>query len=390
MVNISKENPMLNKIMKHLEQLFDTEFDRCWEILKHTQPKKIRKVKRNFAFELSAKIFGYCVAKFTLEYKMIIPTVESMVNYVFHYHYFYTNTLSDSERASLQNNEEYKKRVQDYISHLFLQKAHSLKPNSSATIYNPEIYTCDLLCDFFIKKAQSLNISLTNEDEKLRFTTLRNLFLRAFGYVKSILTLLTQSFPAEAITTWRTLFEIEYTILVLIKYGSVLSKYYHKFGEFSFLDEDSDEQALTEYERFAKEFNQKPYLSGFRNYGWILTEKHEEQLKPNLKSLLKIAKFNEYDHEDRYQAYKDASKFSHSNAVTINISHDNYGSYAFVITNLLISIQNLKYAFIKFLDQYSVTLDDSQHKELESLFKEYVETYRIFEKNCKSKLDKIE
>lgn len=376
-------------VLPHIQPMFELFFDQEWEILQQTQSDKLKKVKQQFVKSVSNDIYKQCWEKFA-RYSTQLPAtiVSDIVNYVFHYHFLLTSCLNDADRAFCQKNDQYKADVVKHVLEVVIRKnIYGLKPNSSATVYNPEIYTCDFLCDFFVKKVMSLSLSLSNEDEKLRFTTLQKLFLLAFRYVKSILTLLTHSFPAEAIITWRSLFEIEYTILVLIKYDSILSKYYHKFGEFSFLDEDSDEQAIAEYERFAKKFNQDPYRSGFRNYGWILTIGDQEKPKPNLKSLLRIAKFNEYDHEQRYCAYQDASKFSHSNAVTLNAPYDDYGSYAFVINNLFTSINNLKYAFINFLKQYNLPLEDDQQKEVESLFKKYVKTYKMFEENYRAKLE---
>ena len=42
---------------------------------------------------------------------------------------------------------------------------------------------------------------------------------------------------------------------------------------------------------------------------------------------------------------------------------------------------------INFLKQYNLPLEDDQRKEAESLFKEYVKTYEMFEKNYRAKLD---
>ncbi len=202
--------------------------------------------------------------------------------------------------------------------------------------------------------------------------------MRAFGSVKNILAQLTQSFPSEAIISWRTLFEIEYKILALIKYDAVLSRYYQKFSEYSFLDEDSDERLWKGFEDEAKTFNKKTSDFGFRNYGWILVIKDQGELKPNLKSLLKIAKYNDYDHEQRYGSYQDACQFSHSNAFTLDVMNRKDKQYAFVISNLFISIQNLKNAWVTFLNQFNIPLGEEQIEQLNTLFEKYKETCWAF------------
>lgn len=381
-----KDNLPRIDIMKMSANIFELYFNQSWNSLHETQPYKIQKVKKNFAKSVSYDIFIEALSAFSNYGRQpnLTTIVSDIVNYVFHYHYFLTSHLDDSTRSDCQKRDDYKQYIKTHIVNVLLKEEFSLRPIPIATTYEPEIYTCQFLCDCFIKQIEQLSKHFDEKD--MCFATLYHLFYQAFISIKSILTQLTQGFPSEAVLHWRVCFEIEYKILVLIKHRgntSDLIEQFLNFSQFNFLDESENDQKWTEYEAIAKKFDYPPYHIGFRNYGWVLLI--DQKLKPSIKTLLELAKYDDYDHCERYRYYQAASKFSHANIYALTIPSSE--TYAFIMRNLYISIKNLKYALMEFLNQYNIPLEDSQQRELESLFEEYVKTYMIFEENCKSKPD---
>jgi hypothetical protein len=283
--------------------------------------------------------------------------------------------MTDEERATLQKDEKYKESVREAIKSTLKKEATGLQYRSLASKYSPEIYTCDFLCDIFLNRLIPLQNSLpehiqNDNRECLRFETIRQLLENSFGLLKSVLQQLTYSLPAQTIIAWRALFELEYILLVLTRYDAVLAYNYKEFGKFSNLDEDSDEKLKDRFQQYADTFNNGKKDISFRNYGWILTI-NGDNLTPSLKTLLKLA-----NQEERYQAYKDASSFVHTNSISLNI--DGHRLYVFLIKQIFNTLQNLENVFFTFMEDYKLALNDEWKDDYYKTSCKYIETINCF------------
>ncbi len=152
-------NDVWNNFNNAVSSICDYQFKEAWAVIKSEYPKEILKVKENFIKPLSKEIYKNCWGQF-FQHNLQFPVTAmvDIVNYVFHYHLLHTSHLSDSDRSSRQKNKSYKEEISNCILEVMVRRAYSLRPKASATIYNPEIYTCDFLCDFFNSNNRAFEI----------------------------------------------------------------------------------------------------------------------------------------------------------------------------------------------------------------------------------------
>jgi len=335
-----------NKLSSALNDIFNKKFESCWEELKRTESDKISRVKKNFVHEIASDAYNMMSYTVPKTIGAPIPPINDVIKFVFYTHYFNTEHLSDSERASMQRSAEYKhKLLMDASGPMIYSNVLSVEHLPKGTRYSPEIYTCEVLCDQYLPRV-GIILGAQEKTNELKPVLLNVLITRALLLVKNILRQLTYSLPSEAFISWRTLFELEYIILALTSYSNELSELYSIFGEFAFLDDEGDEEKWEECKRYAEHFNAKN-TPAFRNYGWILAINKE--LNPSLKSLVKIC-----NDEERYQAFKDASKFTHVSSRSFKTDQNTV--YRFIIGQLGLSMDNLDRAITSLFKQYDLQI----------------------------------
>lgn len=379
--------------------LFKVEF----ESLKKQFPKKAKKVKENFLREVFLESLDRCletIAEIQHDYDskgIAVRFIDlwsmhssfEIIRYAFHTHYFNVADLEDGERAELQRNASYREMLISAVKRIFIADITGVKKVVPATKYDPEIYACEIFVDNLIRVIHGLGEFSLEGDELIRYKVLCSLLSSALLQMKNILLQLTGSLPSEAVSSWRSLFEVEYKLLVLIDYDATLAAVYKDFGDFAPVDgelSEKDEERLREY---ASEYGYKsPCAPCFKNYGWILAIQDQGELQPSLKQLVSLATGESTDAEPRrYAEYRIACLLSHSNGKYAGEKLNEGNIYHFVQQNLSLSADNVFNAFINFSHQYSVPIDDEMRAVIESSYKAYKKTVKIALERMKQQRD---
>ena len=359
-------------------EMFKTGFEQCWKEFIGKEKNKVQKVKKNFAYALAKDIFELVYYQFPNKYNLPLPEIRDIVGYVFEFHHFKSCRLTDEKRAELQKNDNYKKSLKREIVESLYRKAVGVKHISIATQYNPEICTCDFLCDSVLRVLNNNREKVLGEGEldDARFVLLANLYIKSFFLIKNIILQLTKAHPFESIISLRMLLELEYKALVLNRYDYNLSKLYEKFEWFSVSNENDNPNLWKEYEQYARCYKRKTEDLSFRNYGWLLGITDKGKLSLTFKSLLQIC-----GDEERYKAYQSASQFVH--VKYLNVPYTPKSVYEFLLGQINWSINNLLSSMKQYFEYYQVKMSEEDNKELDCLSKKYFDTYAEFVKNIK-------
>ena len=337
--SLTKNIGLLNKYN------FDKEFEKSWKQLIYKEKDKIKKVKRNFVYEFSKEILGLLRDKGICNDK-VFP-VEETVNYVFLCHYFHTCSLNDEERASKQKDAEYKAWLKKEVVESIIRKQTGISALPTGTPYNPEIYTCNFLCDCILKILA--NICDENAPGEDRFWLLMDTYIDGFFLIKSIMSQLTNTYPRYAVVSWRTLFELECKALVLNRYGDEVAKECKRFEE---LDEC---------------------------YGWIKCI--DKNLPSTFKSLAMLC-----GEEGRYSAYRLASKFVHNNNRAFLDNDDNEMLiYTWLLGQISLTIKNLVESFTKYINDYQLSVSEHDCEELNELYLKYFKVSEAYLKEVQTR-----
>lgn len=361
LINIKKCVDARNQLLQIGDSYIEGLFETVWEDLKNNQPVKIDKVKQKFVKECSFKLYEIAlIEKWNVD-------LSEIVKFVFHQHYHRAGKLPDDKRAQLQKDEEYKKELYKEAQKFFdLQRNYSFHRGSIVTEYSPEIYTCNHVCCAYIK-ALVIVRDYGKQNYGIEFLVVFELIYNAFWMAKNILTQLTNGIPpSEAIITFRTLMEYECKASILNKSDGRVSEVFEDFKKISCLeisDMHDDDQRLIRYKEHAKNFGHNINDKAFQNYGWILAI--DKESRPNVKTLFKLS-----GNEDRYAVYKSASNFIHANR--LNCPDKNI--YNFLISEMFITIWNLKNEVSIFLSNFLIKLEDKDNF-LDDLLKRYDAIY---------------
>ena len=352
------------------EQLY--EFDRCWDMLRKNYANQLTKCKKSFARDVTLKIHWMLSTPEFGVYLSPPPTVSEILNFVFNAHLYYTADLKDYERARAQKDTEHMQRiVQLYIDVLYWMS--NREKSSSHIRYTLHYETVIHMCDFCLRiMPADLDYEL-DDQSKNRYLFMRKLYTSAFNKLKVVYDLFSKEMIEEAATLFRSLHELECTIIVLNQYKKrrvyetyteLLKCYNYAFyKKTKYMLEDSDEfnedeQRFNEYKNLLnipKSIDPMDFIS----YGWIRTIEGYENEKVNGATLRKIAK---QDHRNGTYAF--ACQFSHHSGVIYDFNRNQVKSC--LLQEINITFRNIWNEWIAFKNFYYGE-NESNEKIIDSL-----------------------
>lgn len=242
------------------------------------------------------------------------------------------------------------------------------------TQFYPPISTINVFTNFILKK---LELFKKQEPSK---TLIIDMLNKAFSLVKAITTLLTNGFETEAFTTWRTMHELEATLIILTKNGAPLINGYlqhMRYGDAynKVLPLEVCDEIFLEIKSIMRDYDLKSKdTKKFIEYGWLrfLPSITKETFKLNFRDGLQLhAGLEEYN-----KTYQMASEVNHSSPLLIYSRRD----YFAVITllNLYDSFFRLENVFR--VAYFSLLSEQEKHHydQVRSLY--YLEMKKIQQK----------
>jgi len=188
-------------------------------------------------------------------------------------------------------------------------------PKRMVTQFYPPISTINVFTNFILKK---LELFKKQEPSK---TLVIDMLNKSFSLVKAITTLLVNGFETEAFTTWRTMHELEATLIILTKYGpDVINGYLehmHYADAFNKIlpTDQGDETFASIKEEMRKLGLKSKDTKRFIEYGWLryVPDIDKSNLKLNFRDGMEpIAGLQEYN-----KMYQMASEVNHSSPLLI-------------------------------------------------------------------------
>lgn len=312
----------MEKMAKQLNEmnadLLNKEFEYCWSKISNDVKQKVKKnfvkellpfVRNNYFNEINARKMNLVMGDLMTD-RVIIP-------YICAEHYFRTSHMPDEERAGLQKNNEYRtKIVNDITSKILLNEHSAINPNSVTNRFSPEITMMKVYAVFI--NSIILRLKDYNNNNDIRKNTICRLIFKFMSMINAVLDLLADGYDTEALSLWRSLHELECTIIVIQDYEEGVAESYVEHLKYLPLEFDEDNvnnELINEMNNEMKKYKgiTKPQ---FINFGWLLGIEEIKGHRFNFKETLSfLANQNE-----RYEAFKFPSKFIHPSAVHITIN----------------------------------------------------------------------
>ena len=394
-------NEVMKAVMQAKHSLSQFEmpfFEEAWKNIIRKNIGKNIKVKqncvKNLVFASRDEIFRKALErKIPLNPNTMATLIGKITEYAFNYSRFYLSHLPEDKRAKVQVSEDFKNIAIINISETFLSNEfyrHDIPTETALT--SPEILSFNMFVEMLLFAHGSIERSLyVGKENKVGF--LSGLLQIALLTIKSINQLICEGLDINAIVLWRNLHEIECTIAILNDCdSSVVDRYYTQQGYFR-LEYEQDEKTIAQLktqlkkemeEHGLKDSQKRDYI----NYGWLLyidefREAYKDpknKLKLNFKS--GVQRFA--GHEESYDRYAMASKFTHSTGALLNIHPQR--AYQFVIDSLTATIKNIATEFQIWAED-SELIDKEERQVLAGKIKQY---FQSFDDNLKVVKQKCE
>ncbi len=246
--------------------------------------------------------------------------MNDTLKYVYFYHYAYTHTLSDEDRARKEADVAYIRRMaQDIVKQYIFAEHIDFKSKPVVTRYSPIVNRYKMYCNFLVRNLTGLR----NTD--IRTVTCASLIVKALMQMKCIFSLLSEGLETEAVTVWRSLYELECVVDILISHDESIATEFRDFEKCSALWELTAEGEVNDEEDWLKQKMQERNIderlkTPFMRFGWLmaLPEYVARGGKLNFKNGLQLLAGN----LERYPGYKTACLVSHPTALTATFSKE--------------------------------------------------------------------
>lgn len=305
--------------------------------------KCVEKAYYDFLNKNDKKLVSYPIDDKNLLKEMIIQVTEKHASRI--------KGLNDYDRIQLQDSNRYKQELCENIVRELIVNKHIGQISKNISFFNPFVSKIIMVVNL-LHKLYKDQYKQIKDDDKLN--AVGNVFLRITEQMKSCCLLVDNALLNDAITIWRSLFESELTLTVLIYQPLKISEAYLRFIAFQNLDnpyifDDEERKEVEEdLENLMKHYKIANRKKDFIYYGWLmfLSDFEEKNCKLNLKDgLLPIA-----ESYIKYEQYESASKVSHSAYFARSLSYKE--STKFVLNLLYYSFANVTNAMKYYFERY--------------------------------------
>ncbi len=282
--------------------------------------------KSHLTYEFIKKIF----LSVDLKYKNFISNrslqniilknlnVTDIAFYVCEEHLFHKKFFKDEDLKKLENNEQYAQElIQLVFDKLIYNDFDNVLGYPVQTKYAVEISTLSMFINQLFQLIKGIEIK--NIKDKL----LIDIFIKCFLLMKSTLNQLTDGLETEAMSSWRTLHELECVLKIIYDSNEEVSKAYFRHLEYGAyhrgeINNEKEKQRIAEQLQNDMEILQvkKSNKEKFINYGWlhwVSKSINDEEVKFNfLGGLQKLAQLTNYR-----KWYEIASDVTHSTPLLV-------------------------------------------------------------------------
>lgn len=310
-----------------------------------------------------------------------------LVLYMVNDYFYRLEGVENKEETA--NNEAFIALLVNSVVDKYAAEVHfKYDPKRLMTQFYPPISTMNVFTNFILKK---LELFKKQEPSK---TLLIDMLNKSFSLVKAITTLLISGFETEAFTTWRTMHELEATLIILTKYGpEVINGYLehmHYADAFNKIlpEEECDRLFVSIKEEMRKLGLKSKDTKRFIEYGWLryVPDLDKNELKLNFRDGMEtIAGLKEYN-----KMYQMASEVNHSSPLLIYSRRDYFA--IITILNLYDSFFRLegvfRIAYFSLLSEQEKQHYDQVRSlyyfEMKRIQKKEVEKYNKYRKKATS------
>lgn len=269
-----------------------------------------------------------------------VARASDVVQFICEFHLMNINGLPTARVAEMQSNPDYRAALgRDVGKALFFIEHVIDDEGRGIDKYNPLIVFPSVLFNYLLTVLKSLdgrNVFLGS-----RRALLNDLYQYMIVQLQSIMALLSINIK-DAVCLWRNLHETECIATVLYKNDESVAEDFLYFQKFAFIDEyESDKPEVVEINELYTVFKSghremKATRDEFREKGWLrgaigFSAEHGFNVKRGLQPMAGL--------EDRYQAYRTASKIVHPSGITFKFNDG--GSLVFAYEQMLLTTDNL-------------------------------------------------
>ena len=277
--------------------------------------------------------------------------LKEMIIQVIKKHSYRIKGLNDYDRIELQNSKKYEHELCENIVRELIVNKYVGQISNDITFMHPIVSKIIMIVNL-LHKVYRDQYKQIKDDAK--FNAVGNVFLRLIEQMKSCCLLTDNNLLNDAIIIWRSLFESELTLTILIYQPLKISEAYLRFIGFQNLDspyifnEEKRKEVEEDLDNLIKHYKIANRKKDFIHYGWLmfLSDFKDKNYKLNLKDgLLPIA-----ESIIKYEQYEFASKVSHSAYFARSLSQKE--STKFVLNLLYYSFANVTNAMKYYFERY--------------------------------------
>lgn len=243
------------------------------------------KIKQNFLIEMKERILK------TSEYNMLAPKVYDVYNlssyrlligtdspsfdickHITMIHRSNTLLLSDGERASLQNDEKYKKKLEDQV--LFQIKVRNYGEvdftRKSLESFSPIIYFTNVVANYLAYKFNDVIRTKTKKDQ-CNYIFRVQMIHKMIGKIRACCRMIDERLIEEAYNPLRSLVEL-IMIFFCVSHSEKYSNEYMRFVDYQLQYQHEikiSDELQSKYERRFKNTSTKVTIIDYMNFGWL-------------------------------------------------------------------------------------------------------------------------
>lgn len=261
--------------------------------------------------------------------------IFDMVNYICAEHLFHISLISPDMVDKLEHDEKYfVQLVNICFDKLIINEFRGIDSRAVISKYSVETSVLTMYINRIFYVLGNLKLDPSSAKQRLQ----ADIYGKCFMLIKSTLNQLCDGLETEAMSSWRTLHELQCVLCVITKGKEEVSQAYFrhlKYGAYSRGEITNENEIAAIQEQMEKDMQalevKKANKEKFINYGWIhwaFKRYNDEEVKMNfLGGLQKVAELTEYK-----KFYEIASDVTHSTPLLVYANKTNLTTTTLKIT----------------------------------------------------------